>query len=358
MRLLNCWSLTLKYFWEHELPRYAILSHRWLDNNDEEISFEDIQSLSRETTQKKRGFKKIQQCCEQAIKDGIEWVWVDTCCIQQSSSTELSESINSMFLWYGLAAVCYAYLSDVPVSHLRNKLNTMDFQNSSWFTRAWTLQELLAPKDVVFFSDNWEELGTRFEHGDLVSEVTRIDREYLASRFDKHSKNITQRTDIKAASLAKRMSWAAGRQATRPEDIAYSLLGIFDVNMPLLYGEGKEKAFFRLQEEIMKYSDDHSLLVWAASNNNHAPFNLYPGRGSAHSRHSAFAVSPENFINMGISYRSSHRREIRLTIQPIGVFKSPYQSAQCVRSIINFFPSLWFYQKQAALISIPTTITS
>jgi hypothetical protein len=229
----------------------------------------------------------------------MDWIWVDTCCINQSSSAELSESINSMFRWYGLAAVCYAYLSDVHVPHLHNKRNAMEFQSSGWFKRAWTLQELLAPKHVVFFSSYWQDLGTKVELSSLVSEVTRIDQEYLTSRRDNLPDRVTRPTTIKAASLAKRMSWAVGRQATRPEDIAYSLLGIFDVNMPLLYGEGKEKAFFRLQEEIMKDSDDHSLLVWATSSNEYAPPDLVPGRESAHSRHFAFATSPEDFVNMG-----------------------------------------------------------
>ena len=331
MRLLHCRSLTLQCFWGHKLPRYAILSHRWLDNDDEEISFEDIQSRSRDLIQRKRGFKKIQQCCRQAIKDGIDWVWVDTCCIEQSSSTELSESINSMFRWYELAVVCYAYLSDVRVSHLCGEQNAMVFRNSSWFRRAWTLQELLAPRQVVFFSNSWENLGTKFELSDLVSEATNIDQEYLASRLDKRSNKMTPPTNIKAASLAKRMSWAVGRQATRPEDIAYSLLGIFDVNMPLLYGEGKEKAFFRLQEEIMKDSDDHSLLVWAASNNDHAQPNLYPGSG--HSRHFAFATSPEDFINMGniVSFVSQEgdppynttNRGLQISL-PVGPMRTKY----------------------------------
>jgi hypothetical protein len=235
MRLLNCKSMTLKYFGESDLPRirYAILSHRWLENNDEETSFEDIQNPKRDTVQKKLGFKKIQQCCKQAIKDGIDWIWVDTCCIKQSSSTELSESINSMFRWYGSATVCYAYLFDVYGSPLHDEQSAREFRNSSWFTRAWTLQELLAPKEVVFFSNNWEDLGTKLELSNLVSEVTRIDEEYLVPRSDIHS---TPPTNIKSASLAKRMSWAVGRKASRQEDIAYRLLGIFDVNMPLLYG--------------------------------------------------------------------------------------------------------------------------
>lgn len=137
MRLLNCRSLTLGYFWEHELPRYVVLSHRWLDDNAEEISFEDIilsqdiRNPERHRIRRKSGFRKIQQCCKQAVSDEIEWIWVDTCCIKQSSSAELSESINSMFRWYGLAAVCYAYLSDVNVSNLHNSRNAIEFQSSS-----------------------------------------------------------------------------------------------------------------------------------------------------------------------------------------------------------------------------------
>lgn len=339
MRLLNAKSLRFKFFAEDKLPPYAILSHRWLIPNEQEVSYEEItkmEDLGREARRTKpglkeiqevsvirmkRGFKKIQQCCQQAIDDGLDWIWMDTCCIKQSSSTELSESINSMFRWYELATVCYAHLFDFYGSTVRGQHNEVNFQRSSWFTRAWTLQELLAPSHLVFFSSEWKDLGTKSELSELVSKATNIDQEYLAPKFDKQTKRVVPPANIRSASLAKRMTWAIGRAALRPEDIAYSLIGIFDTNMPLIYGEGEQKAFFRLQEEIMKDSDDHSLLVWVSSDIDERPPDLSRGwelahsrhfppvgdrprelsksRRLAHSRHFAFATSPEDFIGMG-----------------------------------------------------------
>jgi hypothetical protein len=154
-----------------------------------------------------------------------------------------------MFRWYKQAEVCYAYLSDVWYSSNERELNSQ-LSKSRWFTRGWTLQELIAPKVVVFYSEDWRPLGTRSELCKTISSITRIEPEYLNGM------------DLEFASVAKRMSWAARRETSRTEDVAYSLLGIFDINMPLIYGEGR-KAFRRLQEEIMKSTpEDHSLFAW------------------------------------------------------------------------------------------------
>ncbi len=241
MRLLNAKTLKLHSFQESEAPRYAILSHTW---HDEEVLFEDLQDMSRAS--KKAGFAKIKFCCEQALKEDIEFVWVDTCCIDKSSSAELSEAINSMYRWYQKARICYAYLRDVSMP----EDGEVDIKGSLWFQRAWTLQELLAPRQLIFFSSDWKVVGSKQEKISTISEATGIDDDYLIYG------------QLKMASIAKRMSWAANRMATRAEDIAYSLFGIFDVQMPLLYGEGLPKASRRLQEEIMKYSDDNTLFAW------------------------------------------------------------------------------------------------
>lgn len=244
MRLLNTRTLELESF-IGDRPPYAILSHCW---DAEEVLFSDLFDLTE--AKKKKGFDKVEKACEHAARDGFDYCWVDTLCIDKSSSAELSEAINSMFAWYRNANKCYAYLADVE--------GLEDLARSKWFTRAWTLQELLAPSHLQkggasgmdFFSSQWVNLGSKSDLSSKITDICGIDKEYLEGQ------------SIYTASISMRMSWAAERQATRSEDIAYSLLGIFDVNMPLLYGEGRIKAFRRLQEEIMKISEDETLFAW------------------------------------------------------------------------------------------------
>ncbi|KAK0649679.1 hypothetical protein B0T16DRAFT_457070 [Cercophora newfieldiana] len=261
MRFIDTESLELVESADYEQQRYAILSHRW---EADEVSFDDFQVPSKRADQ--AGFKKIQFACEQALTDGYRLAWVDTCCIDKSSSAELSEAINSMFNWYQGAGVCYAYLSDVEDVGVR-------FDGSKWFERGWTLQELIAPSNVVFYSSNWEKLGEKATMTSRLDRITRINAGVLEG-----SKS------LQSVSVAERMSWAAHRKTTRPEDIAYCLMGIFDVNMPMLYGEGS-KAFVRLQEEILRNSEDQSLFAWTASEESarNSPF-----RG-------LFAASPAEF---------------------------------------------------------------
>lgn len=228
------------------IPEYAILSHRWgLDS--EEVTFEDFRG-SRSIYKAKKGFKKIEQCGKQAAKNGLKYWWVDTCCIDKSSSSELSEAINSMWRWYRDAQICYAYLDDIsgPILDLGQDLAT-----SAWFTRGWTLQELLAPSVVLLYDKQWELIGTKSTAAVQISGITGIHKKYLCN----------DAAYIHHACIAERMSWASHRKTKREEDMAYCLLGIFNINMPLLYGEGK-KAFQRLQEEIMKQSDDQSIFAW------------------------------------------------------------------------------------------------
>lgn len=174
-----------------------------------------------------------------------------SCCIDKTSTAELSEAINSMFRWYGKAAVCYAYLSDVK--------DATQLAESRWFTRGWTLQELVAPRTVWFFNSSWRYFGSKRDLRREIQEITSIDETVLTGLV--FVDGLLEDGVLGDVSIARRMSWAAKRQTTRLEDRAYSLLGIFDVNMPLLYGEG-EKAFTRLQEAIMKNSDDQSLFAW------------------------------------------------------------------------------------------------
>ena len=188
---------------------------------------------------------KIRNFCELARKQGYNWAWADMSCINKESSAELSEGINSMFRYYALADVCYVYLADVPPSDTREGLPW-----SKWYTRGWTLQELLAPRLVVFLDQDWTVMGTKTDFAQELSKGTGIPESVL--RFEQ---------DIYEISIAARMSWASDRSTTRVEDEAYCLMGIFGINMPTLYGEGRN-AFYRLQEEIMKTSTDTSLFAW------------------------------------------------------------------------------------------------
>lgn len=257
MRLINTTSLQLKSFPGH-VPPYAILSHTW---GEEEVAFQDIE-MGTKFASGLKGFAKIRGCCEQAVRDGYEWAWVDTCCIDKTSSSELSEAINSMYQWYKLSAVCYVYMEDVEAvpfgtvtaaarrgaRDVRLSLG-YEFSRSRWFKRGWTLQELIAPRCLEFYNKHWAELGTKSSLASELRRVTGIRAEVLAGG------------SMARCCMAERMSWAASRETTKVEDRAYSLMGIFDVNMPLLYGEG-HRAFIRLQEEILRRHEDLSLLAW------------------------------------------------------------------------------------------------
>jgi hypothetical protein len=230
-----------------KIPPYAILSHTWGADTDE-VTFRDLMDG---TGRSKPGYDKIQFCGEQVRRDDLQYFWVDTCCIDKSNSAELSEAINSMFRWYRSAAKCYVYLSDVSRPAFdANKFNQLPwesaFRKSRWFTRGWTLQELIAPTSAEFFSKNWEQLGNKTSLERHVHEITGIPVKALEGSL------------LSDFSVTERMSWAGRRQTTREEDKAYSLLGIFDVHMPLIYGEGRENALKRLREEIDKASKGKS----------------------------------------------------------------------------------------------------
>ncbi|RSL48478.1 hypothetical protein CEP54_012912 [Fusarium duplospermum] len=247
MHLLDARTLQIQYFYEHDAPPYAILSHTW---SDEEVTFQDMTN-GKDFHIHKRGYSKIREFCQVAQAQGFQYVWVDTCCIDKASSAELSEAINSMYRWYQEAAMCVAYLEDVPSPMDTGEAADEDsLARSRWFTRGWTLQELIAPKHLEFFSGDWVSLGTKFGLRNFLSRRTSIDVGVLSGGA------------IDSISVAEKMSWAAHRVTTRREDAAYCLLGLFKVNMPLLYGEGMG-AFRRLQHEILRQREDYSILLWS-----------------------------------------------------------------------------------------------
>ena len=271
------------------IPMYAILSHTW---NDSEITFRDMEG---DNVEKRVEYKKIRKTCDMAAAHGFDYVWIDTCCIDKTSSAELSEAINSMYRWYQDCGVCYVYLADVPPKIIDHRTGVIghDVSKSRWFTRGWTLQELIAPSTVIILDQNWQEIGTKASLQGEISYITSIPIEILLGG------------DLEGASLAQRMSWASKRNTTRVEDLAYCLMGIFGINMPLLYGEG-ERAFTRLQEEIMKVSDDYSLFAWRSSE-----------------KHGGLlATSPAAFINSGHIIPSNRSKTLSgaITVNNKGIY--------------------------------------
>lgn len=236
---------------------YAILSHRWIGS---EIKFEqlgahiDALRAAGTTPLESPQQEKIRGACHTARAKGIRWMWIDTCCIDKSSTSELSESLNSMFRWYQDAKLCITYLSDVT----RKGDGREDFTNevgrpSIWFSRGWTLQELLAPRHLEFFDKNWGFIGDRAELAGQIEKITSIQSKYL--------KGETKDNDPRAACIATKFSWISDRQTERVEDMAYSMLGLFGIKMTPQYDEGWE-AFMRLQKELLSRSTDESLFAW------------------------------------------------------------------------------------------------
>jgi hypothetical protein len=226
---------------------YAILSHTWFADH-EEVTYQD---MIRGESLEKLGYNKIKACADLACRDGYKYFWIDTCCIDKSSSAELSEAINSMYLWYKQSKVCYVYLSDVEYRRSWSHQHVDEaFRTTRWFTRGWTLQELIAPREVRFYAKDWSFIGTKQGLAPIIAGCSGIPKDVLV-----HTAGPS------GFSVAQKMSWAANRQTKRIEDAAYSLMGLFDVNMPLLYGE-RDKAFVRLQEEILRSSNDQSIFAW------------------------------------------------------------------------------------------------
>lgn len=307
MRLLNTKSLDFTEFFDSDVPKYAILSHRW---GSQEVGFKEMR---KRTAPRGPGLRKIKQCCRLAASRGLRWVWIDTCCIDKRSSAELSEAINSMYRWYERSSECYVYLADFQLSprELSDKISLgvferyggtewlaqkesfkQRFSDSLWFTRGWTLQELLAPEDPIFYDAEWNRIGGCKDLGPEISTATRIPESQFDLKFLSSP-----------ASVATKMSFAAHRITSREEDIAYCLLGLFDVAMPLLYGEGAFNAFQRLQIEIMRKVPDESIFAWTSDE---------PASGMLAPTPSCFANSSE-ICNFNQHFRRVFRRPFAMS---------------------------------------------
>ncbi|PIL28696.1 hypothetical protein GSI_08740 [Ganoderma sinense ZZ0214-1] len=284
---------------------------------------------------------KIRDACRVARENGYRYIWIDSCCIDKSSSSELSQAINSMYKWYGRAAVCYAYLTDVPPGE-DHQAKDSHFRKSRWFKRGWTLQELIAPISVEFLSKDWAPIGSKHTLANLVETVTNI-----------NYKALWNLEPLNKFSVAQRLSWAANRETTRMEDKAYSLLGIFDINMPTLYGEG-DRAFRRLQEHIMQRTPDQTLFAWGRVD---LPSTRLPQNPNFHDtpnipqaeawifppRRRLFATSPDSFSGCeGISdcrrdpdqLLSSRGPKISYTPTPYGI-STQFQMTPLTRDLLQ-----------------------
>ncbi|KAL7914208.1 heterokaryon incompatibility domain-containing protein [Trichoderma velutinum] len=294
MRLINTKTLRLQQF-HGKPPPYAILSHTW---GQEEVSFQDFHSP--DVREKLAGFSKIRSTCKKAYSHGLDYAWVDTCCIDKTSSAELREAINSMFKWYKNSTIAYAFLEDYPSPKIEKPaLSTasVGFGHSRWFTRGWTLQELIAPQRLEFYNKSWEKIAEKRAIAKELAVITGIDAFVLDGSGP-----------LQQVSLGRRLSWAANRETTREEDLAYCLLGIFDVYMPLIYGE-EGRAFLRLQEQILQQSDDHTIFAWRAETPSTDPDMAY----------GLLAKSPRDFHNFangswrrGLLEYTTHSRFDRL----------------------------------------------
>jgi hypothetical protein len=305
MWLLDTETQQLRQVVDSTGQEYAILSHTWVE--DEEVTFQDMQDLKEGSTISKAGFAKIQWTCRLARARKLQYAWIDTCCIDKTSSAELSEAINSMFRWYKESTVCFVHLNDMdsllgtaswtasprPMELLKSRL-----EQCRWFTRGWTLQELVAPKIMMFYDRNWSFVASKSNTVDILSDITKVDSHVLR--------------DIAALSsvpVGRKMSWAAGRKTTRIEDQAYSLLGLFDINMPLLYGEGP-RAFIRLQQQIASETNDLSLFAWQYSREVKDQHESNASYESIAKVSGILARSPDDFADCSGLRNLSHQRDI------------------------------------------------
>ena len=313
MRLLNAHTLHFEsFFSDDQTPSYAILSHTW---GDEEVSYQDmmyedvVENLSPgfgdaslqaavtvaasiqfskvgdTPTKQRQGYQKILKTAQIAKEKGYDYFWIDTCCIDKTSSAELQEAINSMWRWYQRSAYCLVYLEDfrpTAITLEQHGYYTCDprllwekLPRTRWITRGWTLQELIAPRHVGFYDADWQYYCTKHELLYYIQDCTKIPVSVLSTG------------DLSQSSVAQKMSWAAERTTTRIEDIAYSLMGIFGVHMPMLYGEG-ENAFRRLQEQIINTDSDDSILAWRSEDEPRSS-------GDAAAIRGALACSPRDF---------------------------------------------------------------
>ncbi|KAK7955888.1 uncharacterized protein PG986_005110 [Apiospora aurea] len=322
MRLIDVKTLRLHEFYDERLvPKYAILSHTW---SSEEVPLQEYEQLlagepGADATCAKQGYRKIVAACKAADELGLRWCWADTCCIDKKSSAELTEAINSMFKWYLQADFCLAYLDDLDVmteeQHRRGEEPLME--SCRWFTRGWCLQELIAPSNLIFYDREWNAVAYKSDIQEFLSKITGINQRVLEDP-----------TRLSTIPVACRLAWASQRETTRVEDQAYCLLGLFDINMPLLYGEGT-KAFLRLQQEILRQDGDLSLFAWQPDAGQHETYMdmFAPSPAQFASSFDTCSKSEGNFHTRNVCSVTSRGIQIAKPIAVLGASNDPTTSS-------------------------------
>ncbi|KAK1689795.1 hypothetical protein BDP55DRAFT_757784 [Colletotrichum godetiae] len=242
MRLLSTKTTKLEVFDLENAPPYAALSHLW---EHDEVRFQDMGDLA--AAAQRSGFRKIESACVVAAEEGLGYIWIDTCCVDKENEAKRSEAVESSFRTFISATICIAYLSDDD--ELKPKFRN-SLRRSTWFTRSWTLPELIAPPELVFYSCGWKVMGTRSELQNDLFNITAV------------GPFILQGGDLAKVSVARKMFWATNRNTHRHEEVAYTLSGLFGIEMMPIYGKGNANAFLRLQEHIAKTVPDPTLFAW------------------------------------------------------------------------------------------------
>ena len=379
MRLINIETLDLEEF-IGEPPPYAILSHTW---GQEEVSFQEYNWLREQqkeleedpeirdeigprrfarlerkmkSIQEKAGFRKILGCVNLVIEDlkfrlefrstrtesassedsgyeesnDIKYLWVDTCCIDKTSSAELSEAINSMYSWYHDSSWCIVYLEDVTSTEENYSISqASQFGRSRWFTRGWTLQELLAPEEPAFYNRHWKLIGNRSNLSKVISTVTGIYEYHLRIR----RLAPPSQTDV--------ISWAAKRTTTRIEDLSYSLLGLVDVNMPLLYGEGS-RAFHRLQLQILSQTKDLTILAWGyRSGLESLKIGLFASTPSNYDNCSHFRTESSPHVRRSLGNLLATDRSIQVSLPLLEIPSTDWTPSVCCALLPCYAGTTW-----------------
>ncbi|KAK7460467.1 hypothetical protein VKT23_009188 [Stygiomarasmius scandens] len=236
-RLVDTHTLALVEFHERDtIPPYAILSHRWIKRK--EVVYRRFKRHDR-WTKLRSGYRKIQAACRQACQDGIRYIWIDTCCIKQGNHDDVAMNITSMYGYYQNAEVCYVYLVDVGRKRTMFDGRFWWQLGSEWFQRGWTLQELLAPRTVIFLNKRWQRIGDKYDLRDDIQRQTTIPSAVLSGE-----------QSVQDVDVLTRMSWAMDRETTKEQDEAYCLQGLLGVSVEPDYDESYYASFNRLGKAL------------------------------------------------------------------------------------------------------------